>query len=59
MTKEYRVEINSLFIKDVEASSPEEAKKKVEQEIHTGSSSGDGAFFYEPYDWRNAKVEEN
>ena len=59
MTKEYRVEINSLFIKDVEASSPEEAKKKVEQEIHIGRSSGDGAFFYEPYDWRNAKVEEN
>ena len=57
--KEYRVEINSLFIKDVEASSPEEAKKKVKQEIHIGSSSNDGAFFYEPYDWRNAKVEEN
>ena len=53
------MEINSLFIKDVEASSPEEAKKKVEQEIHIGSSSNDGAFFYEPYDWRNAKVEEN
>ena len=35
------------------------AKKKVEQEIHIGSSSNDGAFFYEPYDWRNAKVEEN
>ena len=32
MKKEYRVEINSLFIKDVEASSPEEAKKKAAAE---------------------------
>ena len=57
--KEYRVEIKALFIVDVEANSPEEAKKKVSEYKHIGNSSDDGAFFYEPYDWKNAEVEEN
>ena len=55
--KEYRVEIKSLFIVDVEATSPEEARKQVSEARHIGSSSGDGAFFYEHYDWQNAQVE--
>jgi len=58
--KEYRVEINSLFIIDVEASSPEEAKRLVKASDYRGSCyDSTGAFFYEPYDWRNAKIEEN
>jgi|TARA_R100000152_G_C6596587_1_gene55177 hypothetical protein len=71
--KEYRVEIKSLFIVDVEASSPEEAKRLVKMSAHRGNcfggvgnydadrntDNGNGAFFYEPYDWQNAKVEEN
>ena len=58
--KEYRVEIKSLFIVDVEASSPEEAKRLVKVSENRGNCfDGTGAFFYEPYDWRNAKVEEN
>ena len=73
MKKEYRVEIKSLFIVDVEASSPEEAKRLVKMSAHRGNcfggvgnydadrntDNGNGAFFYEPCDWQNAKVEEN
>ena len=57
--KEYRVEIKALYIKDVTASSVEDAKKKVKEYLHKGNSSEEGAFFYESYDWKNAKVEEN
>ena len=57
--KEYRVEIKALYIKDVTASSVEDAKKKVKEYLHKGNSSEEGAFFYESYDWQNAKVEEN
>ena len=56
--KEYRVEIKSLYVQDVEASSPEDAKRKVREYLHKGNSSEEGAFFYETYDWKNAKVEE-
>jgi len=57
--KEYRVEIKALYIKDVTASSVADAKKKVKEYLHKGNSSEEGAFFYESYDWQNAKVEEN
>ena len=57
--KEYRVEIKALYIKDVTASSVADAKKKVKEYLHKGNSSEEGAFFYESYDWKNAKVEEN
>ena len=57
--KEYRVEIQSLFVVDVEATSPEEAKKKVSEYKHIGNSSDDGAFFYERYDLNKAEVAEN
>ena len=56
--KEYRVEIKALYIKDVTASSVADAKKKVKEYLHKGNSSEEGAFFYESYDWQNAKVEE-
>ncbi len=55
--KEYRVEIKSLFIVDVEANSPEEAKKKVSEYKHIGKCCDGGAFFYERYDWNKAEVE--
>ena len=57
--KEYRVEIKALYVKDVTASSVADAKKKVKEYLHKGNSSEEGAFFYESYDWQNAKVEEN
>ena len=70
--KEYRVEIQSLFIIDVEATSKEEAKRLVKVSEHRGncfggvgnlqgrsSSNGNGAFFYESCDWQKANVEEN
>jgi|TARA_R100001530_G_scaffold85191_1_gene59358 hypothetical protein len=57
--KEYRIEIQSLFVVDVEATSKEEAKKKVREYQHIGSSSDGGAFFYERYDWDKAEVEAN
>lgn len=56
--KEYRVEIKSLYVQDVEASSPEDAKEKVQKYLHKGNIYQEGAFFYENYDWKNAKVEE-
>ena len=71
--KEYRVEIQSLFIIDVEANSPEEAKRLVKTSSHRGncfggvgnydtntnSDNGNGAFFYESCDWKKANIEEN
>ena len=57
--KEYKVEIKALYVKDVTASSVADAKKKVKEYLHKGNSSEEGAFFYESYDWQNAKVEEN
>ena len=57
--KEYRVEIKSLYTKDVEASSPEEAKKKVAVHLRVHDRYDTGTFFYEAYDWKRAKVEEN
>ena len=57
--KEYRVEIKALYVKDVTASSVADAKKKVKEYLHKGNSWEEGAFFYESYDWQNAKVEEN
>ena len=56
--KEYKVEIKALYVKDVTASSVADAKKKVKEYLHKGNSSEEGAFFYESYDWQNAKVEE-
>ena len=71
--KEYRIEIQSIFIVDVEANSPEEAKRLVKASAHRGNcfggvgnydlntngDNGNGAFFYEPCDWEKANVEEN
>ena len=58
MTKEYRVEIDALFIKDVVANSEAEAKVKIEQQLHFGDPLYNGAFFYELSDWKKLKIEE-
>ena len=55
--KNYRVEINALYYKDVEATSKKEALKQVEIS-KTFNGDNDGTFFYEEFDFKNAKVAE-
>ena len=57
MTKNYRVEINALFYKDVEATTKKEALKQVSK-AKTFNGDNDGTFFYEEFDFNKAKVAE-
>ena len=57
MTKNYRVEINALFYKDVEATTKKEALKQVSK-AKTFNGDNDGTFFYEEFDFDKAKVAE-
>ena len=57
MIKKYRVEINALFYKDVEATSKKEALKQVPK-AKTFDGNNDGTFFYEEFDFNKAKVAE-
>ena len=60
--KTYRVEIQSLFIKDVEASNKEEAKEIIKNSVNPACSldfaNNNGTFFYEEVDFKNAKIRE-
>ena len=56
--KKYRVEIKALYYKDVEADSVEEAKKMVNEHESIELNDG-GVFFYEPFDYDNAKIKED
>jgi hypothetical protein len=51
----YRIEINALYYKDVEASSKKEALKQVELS-KSFNGDNDGTFFYEESDFKNAKI---
>jgi hypothetical protein len=51
----YRIEINALYYKDVEASSKKEALKQVELS-KSFNGDNDGTFFYEEFDFKNAKI---
>ena len=57
MKKNYRVEINALFYKDVEATTKKEALKQVSK-AKTFNGDNDGTFFYEEFDFNKAKVAE-
>ena len=57
MIKNYRVEINALFYKDVEATTKKEALKQVSK-AKTFNGDNDGTFFYEEFDFDKAKVAE-
>jgi len=57
MTKTYRVEIDALFYKDIEATSKKEALKQVSK-AKTFNGDNDGTFFYEEFDFNKAKVAE-
>ena len=56
----YRIEIKSLFIKDVEANSKEEAKGIIKNSVEPACSfdfaNDNGTFFYEEFDFNNAKI---
>ena len=58
--KTYRIEIKSLFIKDVEANSKEEAKSIIKNNVNSACSlelaNNNGTFFYEEFDFNNAKI---
>jgi len=60
--KTYRVEIQSLFIKDVEASNKEEAQEIIKNSVNPACSldfaNNNGTFFYEEFDFKNAKIRE-
>ena len=62
MTKTYRVEIKSLFIKDVEANNEQEAKAKMKEIVNSACSidfsNENGTFFYEEFDFNNATISE-
>ena len=62
MTKTYRVEIKSLFIKDVEANNEQEAKAKMKEMVNPACSidfaNENGTFFYEEFDFNNATISE-
>jgi hypothetical protein len=51
----YRVEINALYYKDIEASSEKEALKQVDT-TKSFNGDNDGTFFYEEFDFKNAKI---
>ena len=53
MSKTYRVEIESLFVQDVEANSKKEALEKVDKSQSIDFSNGLGTFFYEEHDFNN------
>ena len=54
----YRVEIQALYYKDVEADSMEEAKQMVRKAESVEFEDG-GEFFYETFDYDNAKIKED
>jgi len=56
--KKYRVEIQALYYKDVEADSMEEAKQMVREAESVEFEDG-GVFFYETFDYDNAKIKED
>ena len=60
--KTYRVEIKSLFIKDVEANNEQEAKSKIKNIVNPACSidfaNNNGTFFYEEFDFNNATITE-
>jgi hypothetical protein len=62
MSKKYRIEIKSLFIKDVEANNEQEAKAKIKEIVNPACSidfaNDNGTFFYEEFDFNNAKISE-
>ena len=62
MTKNYRIEIKSLFYKDVEANSKEEAKGIIKNSVNRACSldfaNNNGTFFYEEFDFNNATITE-
>ena len=55
--KKYRIEIKSLYYKDVEADSVEEAKKMVNEYESIELNNG-WVFFYEPFDYDKLKTME-
>ena len=62
MSKTYRVEIKSLFIKDVKANNEQEAKNTVKNSVNPACSldfaNNNGSFFYEEFDFNNATITE-
>ena len=60
--KTYKIEIKSLFIKDVEANNEQEAKSKIKNIVNPACSidfaNNNGTFFYEEFDFNNAKISE-
>ena len=62
MSKTYRIEIKSLFIKDVKANNKEEAEAIIKNSVNPACSidfaNDNGTFFYEEFDFNNAKISE-
>ena len=56
----YRIEIKSLFYKDVYADSKEEAERIIADSINPACSinfaNNSGTFFYEPIDFKKATI---
>ena len=56
----YRIEIKSLFYKDIDADSKSEAKRIMADSVNPACSinfaNNSGTFFYEPIDFKKATI---